>query len=127
MSHVPSGLIGHPKFPLELLGRNAFLGRTDHVDREKPLDEWQMGVVEDGSYCHRKLVPTIDILIQVPGLAGLPVGVESEDPFAVAFWADGASGPSQALEVGDALFLGVKPLKNLNNRSLFAAHSSSIW
>src|SRR5207244_942152 len=40
MAHVPRGLVRDLEHPLELVGRDAFLGLAHDVDREEPLPQW---------------------------------------------------------------------------------------
>lgn len=49
MSHAPSSLVGNPKLPLKLLGRNAMPGRGKQVHGIKPLLERGMGAFKRGS------------------------------------------------------------------------------
>jgi len=56
MAEIPRGLIGHANSSLDLIRRYAFLRFRHHVDRQKPLPERQMAVMEDRACRHGEMV-----------------------------------------------------------------------
>src|SRR5206468_2595145 len=48
VAKIPSGLVGHAQVPLELQSRDTLFRFTDKIDRDEPLAERQMRVME---YC----------------------------------------------------------------------------
>src|SRR3990167_1307282 len=68
MGHVPSGFIGNRKLPLKLFRGDALLRGANHVDRQEPLGEGQMGVVEDGPHGYGELISALKASVEVPHL-----------------------------------------------------------
>ncbi|HZT34867.1 MAG TPA: hypothetical protein VFA15_03030, partial [Nitrososphaera sp.] len=55
MAHEPSGLVGHAKHSVELMGAHSLLGRHHHPNRHKPFVERDMGAFKDRPNRHREL------------------------------------------------------------------------
>ena len=98
-----------------MLGGNAFLGRTDQVDRQEPLSQRQMGVVKDGPGGHRVLIMAVFALIKVAHFLGFSQGFKLHHPGATALNTHRAIGPTDTLKMFDALFFGVEAFDNLKN------------
>lgn len=88
MAEIPSGFVAHAQRALELASRHTFLGLAHQIDGHKPLAQWQVRIVEDGT----------------SGNAELPVAVVADELpprfDAVAFLrlamrAGGAIGPAE--------------------------------
>jgi len=122
MGHVPSGFVGDFKLALELFRGDAFLGRTDHVDGEEPLGQRQVRIVEDGPDSGGELVAAFKAGVEIPHLPGLSLGLELRDALLAALGTFHTLGPADALEMGDALFLGVEPLEDFNDGGLGLCH-----
>ena len=56
VTEVPCGLVAHTNRALNLASGHALLGFTEDGDGNKPLPQRQVGIVEDGSRRHAKLV-----------------------------------------------------------------------
>ena len=56
VTEIPSRLIGNAKGALHLVGAHALLRFTHEIDRNEPLREWQVGIVEDGARHYAELV-----------------------------------------------------------------------
>jgi hypothetical protein len=56
MRQVPCGFVGNPQFPLKLVRGYTFLGLDNGVDRQEPLPQGQVGVVENGACSYREAV-----------------------------------------------------------------------
>ena len=48
MRHEPRRLEGNPKSAVQLVARNALLGRTNQMDRHKPVTHGDMAGLENG-------------------------------------------------------------------------------
>ena len=83
MCHVPRGFVADGQFPLQLFGRDAFLGGADHVDGQEPLGQGQVGSVKHGPSSDGVLIPAIDALVEMAWFAGLSFGAELEHPLAL--------------------------------------------
>src|SRR6266567_3174164 len=53
---IPRRLIGHFQHALELVRGHSLAGFGKQVGRKKPFPQRQVGIMEDGSGCHTKLV-----------------------------------------------------------------------
>lgn len=100
---VPRRLVRHVEHSLELIGRDAFLGLPHEVDRQKPLPQRQVGVVEDRAGGDAELVAA-GVAIE---LSARPDAADAIRPAARAAH---AVGPAQLFEVGATLLLGVELL-----------------
>ncbi len=59
VTQIPGRLVGNLESALELICAYALLGFHDHVNRQKPLPERQVGVVHDGSRRDGELIAAI--------------------------------------------------------------------
>ena len=71
VTEIPGRLVGHSDGPLELEGRDAFLGLTHKVDGDEPLAKRQVGIVHDGAGRDAETVPAV---VAVVLSAGFNVG-----------------------------------------------------
>ncbi len=59
MAEVPRRLVAHSDRALNLAGRHSLFRFAKQVCREKPLAEWQVGIVEHSAGSHGELVITL--------------------------------------------------------------------
>lgn len=98
MAEVPSGFVADSNGPLNLTGRNSFLRLTEQERRKKPCFQRQVGIVEDGSSGHSKLV------ITVLAVEKLLVGFEFHG-WHLAAWTLGTGRPAEPDKQLPALFV----------------------
>ena len=107
VAEVPRGLVGHPERPLQLVRGDSLAGLAHHVDREEPLPQGKVRVVEHRPRSHREPSPALVAVELVP--RGDPA-----DGVGPAVDAPNALGPAERFEVGAAAFLGVESLDQLD-------------
>ena len=56
VAQIPSGLVGDSQSSVELIGAHALFGFAHQVDRQKPLTQWKVGIVHDGSRRDAELI-----------------------------------------------------------------------
>jgi hypothetical protein len=59
MAEIPSRLVGDSESPLDLVGAHSLARLAKEVDGGEPLDEWQVGIVEDAVCRDRKLIVAV--------------------------------------------------------------------
>jgi|SRR5882762_3841710 len=70
VGHEPRRLIGHSKRAMELMAADAFLTRTQQVDRRKPFGQRNLRAFKDGPDGHAELLAAVGTLPQA-GAVGL--------------------------------------------------------
>jgi hypothetical protein len=59
LKHIPSGILSHLNVPCKLVGTDTLLVRRDKVHSQEPLDEWQLGILEDSTNEAREILATV--------------------------------------------------------------------
>ena len=111
VTEIPCRLIGAvvlaPDRALKLVGTHALLGFTKQEGGEKPLLQWQMGIIEDRASRDGELVVTVLAIEELFRSLKL-------DRWHLAAWTLRANGPAQAHKNFAALFVGVEQVYNVN-------------
>ncbi len=71
VGHIPGSLISHVDMALKLVGRYAFLGVAHQRYGRKPLAQWQMGIMKQGTGQRAELKPAGGALKQPTRSTGL--------------------------------------------------------
>ena len=97
MRHEPRRFVGDAKHAVQLVCRNAFLGRTHEVRRQKPLMQRDMGALVKRTDAHGELLAA-GIAVMPAGTHGL--ALEGRHSFELAaIGAEHAIGPALLFEV----------------------------
>jgi hypothetical protein len=101
--------------------RNALVRRADHMNREEPLIERHVRVVEYRPGRNRILVAAINALVQMACFARLASGVKAHNPSRTATCSDATEAvrPANLLKMSDAEFFGIELLERLEKRDGF--------
>src|SRR5581483_934033 len=95
VAEIPGGLVGHAEHPLQLVRAHPLLGLAENEDREEPLPQRQVRVVEDRPRLGAELVAA-GVTVELPAL------LDPADFVRVATRTTDTVRPAQLLEEGEA-------------------------
>ena len=105
VGEIPGCTIGSDaELPMELTGRDTFLGFAHEINRQKPLAKRQVGIVHDGSRCYGEVVLT-------PPAVPLASVFDLSHAQVTATGAGHAVRPSQGFQVIEAGILGIETIQ----------------
>src|SRR6185312_10830936 len=97
MGHEPGALVGNTERPVQLMGRDAFLAGRHEVKAQNPLRQRDMASLHDSAVGDGELALTVIALIQA---GAMRLTLHTGDAInRSAVWAEGASGPPNALQM----------------------------
>jgi len=109
MAEIPCGFVADSEFALHLKCGVPLARFTDQQCSYKPLNQWQMRVIEDRASGYGELIITILAIEEL-------LRRRQFRNFAVTAGAFRAIRPAQAVEQFAALFIGIKQVHHVNQR-----------
>jgi len=100
MAEIPCGFVAHAQHALYLIRAHTLAGFTDQVSSNEPLQQRQMGIVEDGSSGNTELIIAVFAVKQLRG--------ESRQRARLAAWAFRAKRPAQPFQKFAAAVVRIK-------------------
>lgn len=110
---MPRGTVIDLELALKIFSRDAFLRGADHMNREEPLTERRVRVMEYSSGRHGILIAAINALIQMSWFARFTFCVKGPNPSRAATFsnANKAVRPPNLLQAFDAELFRLESLQ----------------